>query len=327
VTPLDPPLLPVADPSAPAQEFATRTAEEGEGEKGESGEDGEGRAPLLIVNADDYGLTEGVSRAILDAHRRGIVSSTSVLALAPGFAPSVAWLQDAPDLGTGAHLALVGEDPPLLSAAEVPTLVDGRGNLRLSWRQFLPLAAAGRIDPDDIRREMGAQMEAIVGAGVVVDHFDTHQNLHLWPSVRDAVLDLGEQYDVRVIRVTRSTAFSVVGGVVQTLARSLERRCDQLGWTYAQASTGLDEAGVLDESAMISALFRLAGTGASSAELASHPGSANDPALARYHWDYRWAEEHEALCSPGVRAAVRELGWRTGTFADLARRQRPEPSA
>jgi chitin disaccharide deacetylase len=273
--------------------------------------------PLLIVNADDYGLTEGVSSAILDAHRNGIVTSTSVLALAPGFGSTVEWLADAPDLGTGAHLALVGEDPPLLSAAEVPTLVDGHGKLRLSWRQFLPLAAAGRVDPDDIRREFAAQFEAIQSAGVRVDHFDTHQNLHLWPSVRDAIFELGDAHDIRVMRVTRSKARSVVGVVVQRLAGELEQRCDDRGWTYAAASTGLDEAGGLDESGMISALFRLSATGARTAELASHPGSPDDSALDRYRWNYHWADEYEALRSPSVFAAIDELGWRRGTFSDL----------
>ena len=276
------------------------------------------RRPLLIVNADDYGLTPGVSRAILDAHRDGIVTSTSVLALAPGFEPTVGWLADAPGLGTGAHLAVVGEDPPLLSAREVPSLVDSRGRLNLSWRQFLPRAAAGRIDADDLRRELGAQIERIRGAGVTIDHLDTHQNLHLWPSVRQVVMDLGEQHDIRVVRVTRSTARSPVGVVVSRLARDLERRCDRSGWTYAAASTGLDEAGNLHQRAMIDALRRLYVTGAGSAELATHPGEADDPALVRYEWDYQWGDELAALRSPEVRAEVEALGFRLGTFGDLA---------
>ena len=272
---------------------------------------------LLIVNADDYGLTPAVSRAILDAHHRGIVTSTSLLTLAPGFDKTAAWLADAPSLGTGAHLALVGEDPPLLSAAEVPTLVDGRGMLCNSWRQFLPKAAAGRIDPDDIRRELGAQIGRIQDAGLAIDHFDTHQNLHLWPLVQRVVMELGELHDVRVIRVTRSTARSPVGVVVRRLAKQLEAHCDHAGWAYAGASTGLDEAGNLHAQAMINALFRLAATGAPSAELATHPGEAGDADLVRYRWDYHWADEYAALRSPAVRAAVDELGFRLGTFSDL----------
>lgn len=279
--------------------------------------DGGGRRALLVVNADDYGLTEGVSRAILDAHRDGIVTSTSVLALAPGFAPSVGWLQDAPALGTGAHLAAVGEDPPLLSAREVPTLVDKKGRMWSSWRVFLPRAAAGRIDPDDLRREFGAQIEAIAGAGVTIDHLDTHQNIHLWPMVSDVVLELGEAHGVRTVRVTRSTAKSPVGLTVKRLATRLEGQLRERGWVWPEASTGLDEAGCLEMGAMVGALSRLAATGARSAELATHPGGADDPARERYRWSYQWEDELAALRSTTVRAAVDELGFELGTFADL----------
>jgi predicted glycoside hydrolase/deacetylase ChbG (UPF0249 family) len=273
--------------------------------------------PLLIVNADDFGLTEKVSEAILHAHHEGIVTSTSVLALAPAFERSVALLADAPSLGTGAHLAVVGEDPPLCPAGNIPTLVDRRGRLWSSWRVFLSRAAAGRIDPDDLRRELDAQYDAIAGAGVQVDHFDTHQNLHLWPMVADAVLELGERHDVKVVRVTRSSERGPIGVTVRRLARRLEDRLDVRGWRYAQASTGLDEAGHLDLPAMVAALSRLAATGASSAELATHPGAPLDPARARYRWSYQWEDEYAALRSGTVRAAVDELGFRLGTFADL----------
>lgn len=273
--------------------------------------------PLLIVNADDYGLTEGTSRAVLRAHREGIVTSTSLLTLAPAFERTAGWLRDAPALGRGAHFAAVGEDPPLLSAAEIPTLVDRRGRLHLSWRTFLPAAAAGRIDPDDLRREFAAQLACIDGHGLTIDHVDTHQNLHLWPSVRRVVMELAEARGVRVMRVTRSGARSVVGLVVRRLSRVLEGTCDGAGWSYPAASTGLDEAGHLDRTAMISALYRLAATGDPVAELATHPGGAGDPELARYAWGYQWGDEADALCSPEVRAAVDELGFRLGTFADL----------
>ena len=277
----------------------------------------DGRA-LLIVNADDYGLTNGVSEAILHAHREGIVTSTSVLALAPGFASSVGWLDDAPALGCGAHLAAVGEDPPLLSAREVPTLVDRRGRLWSSWKVLLPRAAAGRIDPDDLRREFTAQIEAIVGAGVAVDHLDTHQNLHLWPMVSDVVLDLGEAHGVQTARVTRSAASGLVGRTVAHLATRLEGQLRDRGWRWPGASTGLDEAGRLDLGAMVAALARLAATGAGSAELATHPGGSHDPDRHRYRWSYRWEDEYAALRSATVRTAVEELGFRLGTFADLA---------
>ncbi|HET7722031.1 MAG TPA: ChbG/HpnK family deacetylase, partial [Acidimicrobiales bacterium] len=92
---------------------------------------------LLIVNADDYGLTEGISRGILHAHREGIVTSTSAMPLGPAYPKVAKWLPDEDVLGVGVHLAAVGEDPPLLSAREVPSLVDRNGRLPTNWRVFL----------------------------------------------------------------------------------------------------------------------------------------------------------------------------------------------
>jgi len=273
--------------------------------------------PLLIVNADDYGLTPGVSRAIIDAHERGIVTSTSLLALAPGFDKSVAWLDDVPALGCGAHLAVVGEDPPLLSAREIPTLVDRTGRLRLSWRQFLPLAAAGRIDRDDLRREFSAQLDRILEVRPGLDHVDTHQNLHLWPLVRDVVLELGDRHGISAIRVTRSRERTVVGRVVAQLAVRLERESDRRGWCYPKATIGLDEAGHLDLGAMVGALSRMRASGVPSAELATHPGEPDDADRARYDWGYQWSDELAALQSATIRTAVEEMGFRLGTFADL----------
>ncbi len=273
-------------------------------------------ARVLIVNADDYGLTRRVSQGILRAHRHGIVTSTSVLAVAPAFATSVAWLADEPRLGVGAHLAAVGEDPPLLSAAEIPSLVDGRGRLAASWRQFLPRAAAGRIDPSDLAAEFSAQVEAVTESGVGLTHLDTHQHLHLWPGVRSVVLDMAEALGV-ALRVTRSAARSPVGVVVRRLSARLEAECRRRTIPFPAAAAGLDEAGALDGPTLLGAIRRLAAAPASSAELGSHPGAGDDPDRSRYRWNYRWEEELEALTSPLARRAVRDAGFVLGTYADL----------
>ena len=271
---------------------------------------------LLIVNADDYGLTEGVSRAILAAASDGIVTSTSVLAVAPAFAATAGWLA-ATEVGVGAHLALVGEDPPLLSAREVPTLVDRSGAFSTSWRQLLPKAAAGRIDPDDVRRELTAQLGAIQGAGLKVTHVDTHQHVHLWPSLGTTVLEVAAAAGIGAVRIIRSASRSPVGVTVARLGRRFERRATALGFRWPASATGLDEAGALAGDRMVGAIDRLGRGGAASVELATHPGEAGDPDLDRYRWGYRWSDELEALRSPAARQAVERHGFRLGTYADL----------
>jgi predicted glycoside hydrolase/deacetylase ChbG (UPF0249 family) len=274
-------------------------------------------ASLLIVNADDYGLTTAVSEGILRAHRDGVVTSTSVLALAPGFGPSIGWLRDVPALGVGAHLAAVGEDPPLLSAREIPTLVDRRGRLPSSWRRLLPRLLARRVDPADIGREFSAQLAAIRGAGLTVDHLDTHQHVHLWPGVREVVLDLAVRAGIPAVRVTRSAARSPVGATVRRLAARLESEARADGLACPLDAAGLDEAGRLDVATAVGALDLLAGRARSCVELSAHPGARDDPDRHRYRWGYRWGDELDALCAPEVRAAVDRHGFRLGTYADL----------
>ncbi|MEX1216958.1 MAG: ChbG/HpnK family deacetylase [Acidimicrobiales bacterium] len=279
----------------------------------------EDEKPILIVSADDFGLTDRVSAGILEAHERGVVTSTSVIAVAPAFVASAKLLRDVPSLGVGAHFTAVGEDRPLLSAREIPSLVDKNGKFWPTWRSFVPRAAAGRIDPDDLRREFAAQLEAITSAGLVVDHFDTHQNIHLWPTVSDVLLELGDVNDVHAIRVMRSEARGPVGVTVRRLSRGLEKQLKKRRWAWTGAATGLDEAGSFGLGEMVDAVGRLASSGASSAELATHPGLPHDPERARYRWNYNWDAEFNALCSETVRIAIEELGFRLGTFADLPR--------
>ena len=271
---------------------------------------------LLIVNADDYGLTERVSAGILRAHRDGIVTSTSVLTLAPGFRTTGRWLADQPELGVGVHLAAVGEDPPLLSAAEIPTLVGRTGALAPSWRHFLPRAAGGRVDPADLRREFAAQIEAVRAVGVTVSHLDSHQHLHLWPSVARVVLDLATAEGIPAMRVPRSHRLPLAPGV-NRLARGLAVGAAARGVLTPSDSSGVDEAGGMDEAGLCRALDGFVARGATTAELGTHPGEADDPDRHRYRWGYTWGDELALLTSAAARRAVEQRGFVLGDYRAL----------
>ncbi|MFN0028025.1 MAG: carbohydrate deacetylase [Acidimicrobiales bacterium] len=272
---------------------------------------------LLIVNADDLGLTPGVNAGIAEGYRHGIVTSTSVLAVAPAFEHAAAlWRSgELHGLGVGVHFALVGEDPPLLASSEIPTLVDQQGRFAVSWRQLLARAVTGRIDADDVRRELAAQLQRVLDAGFVPTHVDTHQHLHLWPSIRTVVLELARQAGVSAIRVPRSAGRGPKGRGIDALAGALVRAAATAGLRHPAGFAGLDEAGGLDPNrlgAIVSGLGPLP-----SVEIGCHPGQAVDPARQRYRWGFDWPGELRALCDPGLREAVTRRGFRLGTFAEL----------
>lgn len=261
----------------------------------------------LIVTADDYGLTDATSRAIIEAHQHGIVTATSVLAVAPGVEGRLPWLDETPDLSVGVHLALVGEDPPLLTAVEIPTLVDAAGRFRASWRQLLPLLAIGRIDPADIHRELAAQIEVVQGHRHPT-HLDSHQHLHLWPSVAAVVVDLASEHGIGAVRVPRSTGSGPRSRGIDALARRLADRVDDARLARTDRFCGLDEAGGWSADQLVAVLAGL-GTDGGPVECNVHPGADVDPDRARFAWGYAWAQERAALCDPDVRNRLEHLGF------------------
>lgn len=269
----------------------------------------------LVVTADDLGLTEGVNRAVIQAYSGGVVTATSLLAVGPAFDHAVHLLRSHPRLDVGAHLAIVGEDPPLLSATEVATLVDRRGRFPRSYRKVCARAAAGRLDPDDVRREMAAQLERIRDTGLTVTHVDTHQHTHLWPLVGRVVADLARDASVPWVRLPTSRARGPVGVVVRGLSARLARELDAAGLRQTAAYAGLDEAGRLDATRFARAVERVAD--ASTAEINTHPGEADDPALTRYTWNYRWKDELSMLTDDHTRTLLRDKGIQLVSFSGL----------
>lgn len=281
------------------------------------GSDGiRGRGRLVIISADDFGLTEGICRGILQAHRAGTVSATSVTMVGPVLRRWSEPLRDS-GLDVGVHLTAVGEDPPLLGSSEIPTLVEADGRLAPDWRTFTRRAALGRIDPDDLRREFAAQIEAAVAAGLPVSHLDTHQHLHLWPSVAAVVIELALLHHVRGLRIPVARDRVPRTAAVNVLARALRRRAESAGLVVPSTFVGLDEAGALHGAALRAALDRVARSPESSVEIVCHPGEVHDPGRVRYRWGYRWADELAGLVEPTTRELLWALGLRVGGYRDL----------
>lgn len=272
---------------------------------------------LLVITADDYGLTEGIARGVLRAHRDGVVTSTSVIALGPAFDTTVHWLADAPDLDVGLHLAAVGEDRPLLTRREIPTLVDGEGRLAPSWRQLLPRLLAHRVDPADLAREFAAQLARLHAVGVRPTHINTHQNLHLWPTVTRVVATLAGQHGIPTVRVPDAPR-GALRLPVATLSGRLRRRVHGEGLVTTDACAGLWRAGHQHGATLERTLRDLADRRPATAELVVHPGEDGDPGRYRYDWSYDWALEVAALCQPETRSLIGELGFALGRHRDLA---------
>jgi predicted glycoside hydrolase/deacetylase ChbG (UPF0249 family) len=146
----------------------------------------------LIVNADDWGLTPGVSRGILEAHRKGIVSSTTVMVNRPIDPGLLAELR-ASGLGVGLHLNLT-LGAPVSDPVRVPSLVDAEGKFIRDAREV-----AARVNKDEARIELGNQIDAFRHfLGAFPTHLDSHHHVGRHQPILDLMLDFARAIKVPV---------------------------------------------------------------------------------------------------------------------------------
>ena len=156
----------------------------------------------LIINADDFGLTSGVNRAILQAHQHGVVTSATLMAGGRAFQEAVQFAQQAPQLNVGCHVVLV-DGEPLLPPEQVPSLVPAGGqtaNFRSGFGELAAAALRGRIDAAQVEAEAMAQMRKLQAAGLALSHFDTHKHSHMFPGILRPLLRAARACGVRALR-------------------------------------------------------------------------------------------------------------------------------
>jgi len=158
----------------------------------------------LIVNADDLGLTAGVNRAIAEAHQRGIVTSTTLMANSRSFTGAAEWSRAASDgISVGCHVVLM-DGEPVLPAEKVPTLLepnnDGTRRFRDSLNHFVIASFRHKMNSDEIEAEAAAQIERIQQSGIQPSHFDTHKHAHMFPAVLRPLLRAAKARGVPAVR-------------------------------------------------------------------------------------------------------------------------------
>jgi chitin disaccharide deacetylase len=257
-------------------------------------------AKFLIVNADDFGFTPDVNEGILEAHRNGILTATTLMANGAAFDDAVRLAVAQPSLDIGCHLVLVG-GRSILTGRPYPLTVS----------QLL-LAIAKR----EIRlyEELAAQVRKILAAGISPTHLDTHKHTHLAPPVLEAVARIAEEFEIRWVRrpfdfpmttaapfLQRATSRALTL-VRRRFHRTLERRHCRTTDTFAGfLLTGRFRAAELME------LIHQLPDGLT--ELMCHPGRCREPLRqARTRLKESREQELGALTAPETRRALEACG-------------------
>jgi len=154
---------------------------------------------LLMVHADDVGVTHSVNAATIKALDTGLVNSASLMVPCPWFPEIADYAKSHPAVDFGLHLTLTSERvsyrwSPVASNDKVPSLVDENGYFHHDW------TATTRIDPKEVELELRAQIDRAYAMGVRPTHLDSHQ-YRLYENGKDlfeVVLRLAHDYKLPV---------------------------------------------------------------------------------------------------------------------------------
>lgn len=272
----------------------------------------------LVVNADGFGASPARSRGVLRAHREGIVTSTSVVGNCPDVATVKAQLAEAPELGVGVHLMLIGGDP-IAAPTGVRSLVGPDGRFPAQPSEVLFSWAKGAMRADDVEREFDAQVARLRDCGLTIDHLNTGYHLGFLPAIGRAVEAVARRHGISGIRMAIEKP--TLAWIVEAQRGALAVALGGLAWLtrrklgslrHGPRTWGYVESGHLDEIRILEIVGRL---DPGIHELICHPGEAAGPPPPRDAPDP--ARELRALTSSLVREALRSRGVELCRWADL----------
>ena len=259
----------------------------------------------LRVTADDFGFTPGVTEGILEAHEKGIVTHTSIMAGGLDFDRAVVLSGKRPGLGVGVHLTLTW-GKPLSAPSSIPSLMGAEGRLA-SLGEILKRFLSGRLDRREVAREWEAQIQRVTRSGINPTHIDSHHHLHLLPGLLPLAAQCAHQYHVPWLRRPSEALWQGIHSHSALVKRVIFRILALRPWPLptSDAFRGLTIQGRRDYAARLTRTIR--GLPRGTTEFMVHPGKPDF--LLEKEDTFVWEREIElkGLCDPGVKRLLKDL--------------------
>lgn len=276
----------------------------------------------LIVNADDFGRTRGVSRGIIRAHTEGIVTSTTAMMNMPGVVNDLHVAKaEAPRLGVGVHLNFTA-GRPLLPTEWCASLVDEHGHF---LTQEAISAAPDRIKPDELRSELKSQVTTFKNAlERLPDHLDAHHFVHLFPPLFQVYLEVAEAFKLPVripfprTETMPEQAPPLVADLPPAALQAIVKSDQQILAQRPVKAPDHFVSAFYDKTVSVRFLLEiLASLPEGTSELMTHPGIADEQLLKESDYAARREDELAVLTNSEVIAYLDQLDIQLVTFAAL----------
>lgn len=275
---------------------------------------------FLIVNADDYGFTAGVSEGIRQAHLNGLVTSTTAMMNHPGVLEAVnAARHKCPNLGIGVHLVLT-EGKPVLPPEQIPSLVDERGNF-FNEAEFI--AHLESIHPDEALLEWRAQIEVFKRAGQNPDHLDSHHHSsYFTPALFERMLALAQELKCPIRKAFGESPADFADYLSGESAKEFEQQILNLLNRFQPDTTQVFLGDFYDTGAVMENLKTILKEIAddpshATFELMCHPAIVDDNLRRITSYNDPRGREHTLLQDTEVKYLIQHYGIRLINFSDL----------
>ena len=260
----------------------------------------------LIINADDFGKHELINQAVEKGVAEGCLRSATLMSGGKAFDSAVAVAKRQRELGVGIHFTLVNGFP-ILPPKEIPSLVTAEGGFYDDYTTFVKQYALGKVNFEEVRAELAAQLQKMEQTGLVLTHADSHQHMHTLPGIIDIVLRLAKKAGISAVRTPRTPLLcGDFGGLGQligrlglgTLARLAAFKAERKGLATPEHFAGIVAGEAVSEAYLLEIIRQLQpGT----TEVMMHPGLDNKVLVPDCAWEHDFESEQAAIMSPAVR--------------------------
>lgn len=276
--------------------------------------------PKIIINADDFGITQGVNKAIFELVDAGVLTSTTVMANMPYYREI---LKIGNRIGIGVHLNLT-TGRPVMGPDKVQTLVGKDGNF-FKLSELIKRMRKGRVSKQDVKVELNAQVRRLSEDGIHIDHIDSHESLIKYPFFVSIIKEVAKQHGIMAVRTYTPRKFDYKRLLnPKRILISAYLAFQKMQWRWAGFNVvdkydalikmGLDEKTAIQK---LKDIIQNAPDGV--LELCVHPGYCNGDNAPLGRYVYERENELRALMSQEVKETVGTSGIELISFRDLNR--------
>ncbi len=294
----------------------------------------------VIINADDFGISKAVNRGIVEAFKKGVLTSVSFMSNMSAFEDAVCHIKNNDNLGVGIHLN-INLGRPLLAPEKVKTLINRNGLFLTNNYQFIKKLYLRQFDLLEVENEFRSQIERVRDENIKLDHIDSHRHVHMFPQFFKLITKLAKEYDIPVVRfsceklrfcssndyyylgqynwkyirqyfydINKLLLLKILAGFdKEILKKSRLKRPDNFFGAFLMGRMRFEQ---------YAKIFNLIGDGYT--EIACHPGYIDDEIVATNDTLIEGREEElRTLLDPRLKQAILENNISLVTFAEISK--------